>query len=275
MNGFDTIFYYKEFQGDWQVQPLFFHNRAFMFGDGLFETMIYHKGSVRFASHHFSRMMEGCFQLGLDPSFISPIENIELLLAQAVRSVVPIRVRWNVFRSGMGKYTPEENQILESLVLQKFLPAPQVKEYGYISNQIHVSSSPWSHCKTLNALTYVMANRERASKSKDEVILTDSNDHISESGVGNVFWKKNNNYFTPSLASSCIAGVARRNILEYFEGIGKPVEEGLFKKDDLLQAEQVLISNAAGISYLKNLEGQEFDVTPDPFLLQLFDLNQY
>jgi 4-amino-4-deoxychorismate lyase len=275
MNGFETIFYFKQQQGDWHLQPLAFHNRAFMFGDGLFETMVFYKGSIRFASHHFARVMEGCFQLGMDPSSVSPLEDIELLLAQAVHPVGPVRIRWNIFRSGMGKYTPEENDILETLVLQPFMAAPKVKADCYISSQIQVASAPWSHCKTLNALTYVMANRERASKNKAEVILTDNKGHISEAGVGNVFWKINGKYFTPSLATSCIAGVARRNILEYFERIGKPVEEGLFKKEDLLEAEQILISNAAGISYLKNLEGREFDATPDPFLLQLFDLNQY
>ncbi len=272
MNAFETIFYFKKPQGEWQLQPLQFHNRAFMFGDGLFETMVYHKGSIRFASHHFDRMMEGCFQLGLDASSVSAIENLELMLAQAIRAAYPIRIRWNVFRSGMGKYTPEDNQIMESLVIQPFVGAPKVKNTGYFSEIIHVPPSPWSHCKTLNSLTYVMANRERAAKFKDEVILRDIDGNISESGVGNIFWKIKDTYFTPSLAASCIAGVARRNILEYLRNSEIPVEEGLYKKEDLLHAEQVLVSNAAGISYLKDLEGHIMDITPDPKLAKLFEI---
>lgn len=274
MNAFETIFYFKQPQGEWQLQPLPFHNRAFMFGDGLFETMVYHKGSIRFAPHHFDRMMEGCFQLGLDASSVSAIENLELMLAQAIRTVYPIRIRWNVFRSGMGKYTPEGNQVMESLVLQPFVAAPKVKSTVYFSDVIHVPSSPWSHCKTLNSLTYVMANRERAAKSKDEVILMDIEGNVSESGVGNVFWKIKDTYFTPSLAASCIAGVARRNILECLKDSGIPVEEGLFKKEDLLQAEQIFVSNAAGISYLQDLEGRKMDITPDPKLAKLFELQE-
>ena len=45
------------------------------------------------------------------------------------------------------------------------------KEKAYLSQYVFIQKTPWSHCKTLSAIHYVMANVERKSKGFDEVIL--------------------------------------------------------------------------------------------------------
>ena len=41
MVGFDTIFLYRHQDGIWSDHADEFHNRGFLFGDGLFETMVF------------------------------------------------------------------------------------------------------------------------------------------------------------------------------------------------------------------------------------------
>jgi 4-amino-4-deoxychorismate lyase len=270
MNDFETVFYYKTSDGEWQDKPLPFHHRGALFADGLFETMVFTGGKIRFAAQHFDRLMEGCFQLGFDASMVSSIAVIEDFINNELRVNVPVRIRWNIFRAGIGKYTPENNEVIESMILQTFYPAPKIKKSAYISTRIQVPASPWSHCKTINALHYVMANKERDLLKQDEVLLTDAHGSMAEAGAANLFWKQNDVYYTPSLSASCIAGVARKNILTTLVSAGVMVEEGLFSKEQLLHAQQVFVCNATGISYIAEIEGRNFSTIPDPLLDSLF-----
>lgn len=273
MVGFDTIFLYKHQDGIWSDHANEFHNRGFLFGDGLFETMVFSNGKIRFANQHTERLLEGSRTLFLETGGISPISEIEGLLREIWGDKKSLRVRWNVYRAGLGKYTPETHSVLESLQIHTFQPAPKVKEKAYFSQDIHIQKTPWSHCKTLSALQYVMANQERNSKGFDEVVLTTQEGFICEAGASNLFWVKSGHYFTPSLESGCIAGIARSMILDYLNKNNISYTEGLFRQEDLLSADQIFTSNVTGISYLQSLENKNFDTHREKGLDSIFELN--
>jgi 4-amino-4-deoxychorismate lyase len=269
---FDTIFLYKNIDGKWSDRADDFHNRGFLFGDGLFETMVFTKGKIRFATKHTQRLLASLTTLSLQNDRLSKINEIEVFLFEKWGDNKHLRIRWNIYRSGLGKYTPETNQTLESLQIHHFNPAPSLKENAYISKTIHISKTPWSHCKTLSALPYVMANQERMSKGYDEVILTTADGYVSEGGSCNLFWVKNGHYFTPSLDSGCIAGVGREVILEHFKKYHIPFSEGLYKVDELLCADQVFTSNVTGISLIKSIGNQDFDTSLNESLREIFGI---
>lgn len=273
MVGFDTIFLYKHQDGNWSDHADEFHNRGFLFGDGLFETMVFTKGKVRFAHQHTNRILDGLSTLSLKPVGLSQVGEIEVLLNEIWGDKKNLRIRWNVYRAGLGKYTPETDTVLESLQIHTFQSAPKLKGKAYFSQNIHIQKTPWSHCKTLSALPYVMANQERKSKGFDEVILTTREGFICEAGAANLFWLKGNHYFTPSLDSGCIAGVGRTMILDYFRENNIPFSESLFRMQDLLLADQILTSNVTGISYLQSVEDKHFDSHRHKGLDSIFEIN--
>ncbi|MCH6234305.1 aminotransferase class IV [Cognataquiflexum rubidum] len=273
MVGFDTISLYKHPDGIWADGADEFHNRGFLFGDGLFETMVFVKGRIRFANHHNDRLVSGMRTLYLEENGLSELSEIEVLLNEIWGDKKSLRVRWNVYRAGLGKYTPETNTVIESLQIHSFQPAPKLKEKACFSQNIHIQKTPWSHCKTLSALPYVMANQERKSKGLDEVILTTPDGFISEAGASNLFWVRSGHYFTPSLETGCIAGVGRSKILDYLGENNIPFSEGLFKMEDLLKADQILTSNVTGISYLQSLENKNLDTHREKGLDSIFELN--
>jgi len=272
MVGYDTIFLYKHQDGIWSDHADEFHNRGFLFGDGLFETMVLTKSKIRFGSQHTERLAGGLSTLALEADGLSHINEIEVLLNEIWGDKKNLRIRWNIYRAGLGRYTPEDNRVLESLQIHTFHPAPKLKEIAYLSKTIQIQKTPWSHCKTLSALPYVMANQERKSKGFDEVILTSAEGYICEAGASNLFWVKNGHYFTPSLDSGCIAGVGRGVVLRYFKENNIPYSEGLYKMDDLLLADQILTSNVTGLSYLKSIEKKDFDTNRDGGLDAIFEL---
>ncbi|GAB3649572.1 aminotransferase class IV [Echinicola sediminis] len=245
-------------------------NRAAFFGDGLFETMIFQNNKIRFADEHHQRLQEGLKQLKINPQGISTIGALENYLKTNFSDIQPLRIRWNVFRSGLGKYTPVSNNAQEIILIQAHAAPPKIKEKAYISREIKLSQSPWSHCKTLNALPYVMANIERSEKGMDEVILLDNRSMVSEAGAANIFWIKNNRYYTPSLSCSCIGGVGRKVLIDHLRANGITVLEGEFTTDVLLDADQVFTTNVTGIAYIKKIMETGFDTTPIPMIELIF-----
>lgn len=264
MNENSTFSFFKNLNGTWQSDPGEFHNRGFLFADGLFETMVLRKGKIWSSEMHQERMLSGCQTLMMEISQLSEITEIEDFLADQNFQSAPLRVRWNVFRSGQGKYTPLQNGIVESLQVTSFTKSIQVKKTAAFSDNVTVPSSYWSHCKTLNALHYVMANLERSQRYLDEVILLNASGYVSEAGSSNIFWEKGGVFYTPSLKASCIAGVGRNLIIRELHKLGKKVEEGLFQKEDLLKAERVFTSNVTGVSLIEKIEGSTFDISGLP-----------
>ncbi|UCS91899.1 aminotransferase class IV [Echinicola marina] len=245
-------------------------NRASFFGDGIFETMIFSNGKIRFAHAHEERLNIGLEKLKIYPKGLSSLKQLEGFLIKEYGKDCMLRIRWNVFRSGLGKYTPQQSATGEIIMIQAHSPGFSVKDQAYISTSIKISSSPWANCKTLNALPYVMANIERVEKHMDEVILLDDQNHISEAGAANIFWVKDGEFHTPSLNCNCIAGVGRKMIIETIKKAGKKLNIGEYNEESLLSAEQVFTSNVTGIAYIKKIKETDFDIKPISFIENIF-----
>jgi len=245
-------------------------NRGFLFGDGLFETMIFTAGTIRFKEAHISRMRDGCRVLKLEMDDSKILDMCESYIIASMQSGMDVRIRWNVYRKGLGRYTPETNHTDHLFMLQVYQHSGPILKKAYISQTIRVPSLLWSNCKTLNAMVYVMANLERQKKNYDEVILLNADGYICEAGAANLFWIKDSVYYTPSLRSSCIAGIGRKAIIDKIKDSDLELIQGEFKSKEFLSADQVFTSNVTGINYISQIDMREFDTTPLPLLEKLF-----
>jgi len=268
MNDNNTLFFQHSESGLFKAIDQIPINRGFLFGDGLFETMIYTHGKLRYKTAHLARLKKGCNILQID--FQEDLDDLENYLQKEFGAEASLRIRWNLFRSGMGKYTPENEGNDQVIMVQKHAYNSPLNKKAYISHKLRVPSLPWSNCKTLNALVYVMANLERKEKQFDEVILLNSDGYICEAGAANLFWIKNDIYYTPSLRSNCIAGIGRLKIIETLKDQDIELIQGEFKPKDFLSADQVFTSNVTGIHYISQIDLREFDTGPLPHLEKLF-----
>jgi len=270
MSEIETVFSKSGKETEWtQINSFHLPNRAMNFGDGLFETMVFDRDHIRFLNHHLARLKHGLEVLNLDESNLD-FEGLEFFLFKNY-SGQKLRVRWNVFRSGSGKYTPQNSMTEQTLQVSTFISAPHVKNTAFFSSKIRLYPTVWSGCKTLNALPYVLANQERAEAKMDEVILLNNRGFLSEAGSSNLFWRKGGEYFTPSLECSCLNGVARKVILEELILLELPIQVGDFLPEELLDADQVWVSNVTGISYLAQINQKEYSTDPLPVFQNLFD----
>ncbi len=253
----------------------FWQNRAFQYGDGLFETIIFRGGAARYLDSHYGRLTAGMAVLDLAvPGGFTPEYLQEAIdgLVHANAPGGPARVKVQVWRRPGGLYTPESREA-EFLVAAAPLPPPAPAQRHHVRfwEEMRLHASPLSRFKTCSALPYVLAGLARRRLGADEVILLDGAGHVAECVASNLFWLRNGTLYTPSLATGCVGGIMREQILAGAGRYGLRVEEGLYPPAELLGAEVVFCCNVAGHQFLTRIETQSFAAAVPPALARLLE----
>lgn len=198
-----------------------FTNRAFRYGDSLFESIRYTNGKIMFLADHVKRLKLGMTALRMNVPAEFTSVNIEQLmhhLLEQNKTAHEARIRLTVFRNEGGFYTPETNDI-SFLIESESFPTT-----GYTLNQkglwvdvyaeIKKPINKISNLKTGSALLYVMAGITKTSLKLDDCLLVNDHGNIIESISSNIFVVKNGTLYTSPIADGCIDGVMRKQILD-------------------------------------------------------------
>ncbi len=233
-------------------------NRAFQYGDGLFETIIYQHKQIRFLPDHVERLTKGA-----EAFYMQLPNNFSLTyLQEAIHTLVQqnglgdnARVRIHVWRKPGGTYTPVTNEADFCITAHALAaPLPPVKHKVFFYEHFRLVVSPVSRFKTCNSLPYVMAGIAKTHRKADDMILLDVHGHVAECIASNIFWLQNGQLFTPSLEAGCIEGIMRKHILVTARDLQIVVHEGLFTKQELLNAEAVFCCNVSGLQIIHQVE---------------------
>jgi branched-subunit amino acid aminotransferase/4-amino-4-deoxychorismate lyase len=265
---------FKPFQDE--SFSLSYLNRGFQYNDGLFDTLIFTDGRIRFLHDHLDRLRRALDVLGLvvpgtwlEEAFWH--QQVELLIRENALSAPVVRIKVNVWRQSGGLFTPESDQaeVLMTVSAQADLPEV-IQTAGFLSSP-PVPYSPFSFFKGPYALHYVQAGREKKQMGLDEGILLDARGHVAEALVSNIFWLKGQQLYTPALETGCIAGIMRLNVLRAGQMLRLEVREGHFKTADLRAADTVFTSNVTGLRTIAAI-GQDRFQTSSPTFTRLQEM---
>lgn len=227
-------------------------NRSFRYGDGLFETMRWMDGDVRFLDYHLQRLHEGMGMLHLDhpqrfdAHFVRA--QAEKLIRKNNLEGEHVRLRLQVFRDGGGLYSPAQNKASFVLGCSK-LDRDDLKhrKLGLIVDiypEYRKAASELSGIKSANALVYVMAGLYRKNQGLDDVLILNQDGYVCESLSSNVFFWYEKKLYTPAISEGCIAGVMRRVVIEMALDSGLEVVEAQIHPDILREADEIFHTNA-------------------------------
>lgn len=247
MNGHFFIYNNEFFRAG--VPVIQSQNRSFRYGDGLFETMRMHSGKILNMDFHFDRLFAGMNLLQMKtPSFFSLkffTDSVNQLLEK--NSIFQnARIRLMVF-GGEEPFYQMENIAVNFLIEVFPLEHINTNEEGLIVEVFpdgRKSCDTFSHLKSNNYLTSLMAARFAAKNNWDEAIILNAFGRVCESSVANIFIVKNNDVFTPPLSEGCVAGVMRRWILERLSPEDITIAEKKLSIEDLLSADELFLTNA-------------------------------
>jgi branched-chain amino acid aminotransferase len=238
-------------------------NRAFRYGDGLFETIRSQKHTIPLFHLHKQRLLAGMQALAMDipaawhEDFLEQeihrlLRAFEIAKQKKTNIVTPnatYRLRLAVFRDNGGLYTPKTNAVsfcIElSVLAETEFSQNNVALQCSIFDEIAISPSKISPFKTSNALVYVLAAIFRQAKKVDDCFILNTKGNICETVSANIFGISKENYLvTPPIAEGCIDGIMRKVVLEVAKQKQIPCIEKPITKIDLFEFEEVFLTNA-------------------------------
>jgi branched-chain amino acid aminotransferase len=228
-------------------------NRAFKFGDGLFESMRMANGKLQFPELHADRIKATMKALKMDgynllDEYFLKTKTAELARKNKIHANG--RFRLSIYRDGEGLYTPETNKagyLLEVKTLEK--PTYELNKKGLIVDVYDEITKPinkLSNFKTSNSLPFVMAALYQKQHRLDEVLLLNQNGFLCESTSSNLFVVYQNQIYTPALSEGCVGGVMRNIIMRLAKQHQLPLIEAQINPQILNEAEEVFLTNAIG-----------------------------
>lgn len=226
-------------------------NRSFKYGDGLFESMRIFNGKIFNREAHENRLDQGLVLLKM--SLKKPIallfdEVEELLLKNNIDKGGFARLM--LFRDSKGTFTPDSNQAAYFIECtsnesnQFELEENEIETVVFLDYKKPISKL--SNIKSNNALLYVLASIYAEEQGVDDAFLINENDYIIESTNANIFLLKEGQLLTPPLNDGALDGTLRKLILQHFK-----VEERSISKEDVEHADEVFLTNAHGVRWMK------------------------
>ena len=246
---------------------LSFSNRAFLYGDSVFETIKVVKNKVLFWEEHYLRLMSSMRILKIEiPNEFTPdyLENQIKKTNSSISETFSGRVRLTVFREGEGLYLPKSNQaifVINSFQNESILFETKFKIYKVdIYKDYLIQSNLLSNLKTSNRLINVIGSIYAQENGLDNCILLNENKLVTEFLNGNIFLVSDNVIKTPPINSGCLNGVMRNKIIELINKI--PLFEILekdFSAYEIISSQEVWVSNSiSGIIPVSQYRNKQF-----------------
>jgi branched-chain amino acid aminotransferase len=107
----------------------------------------------------------------------------------------------------------------------------------------------------------IMATMEAKERGFDEGLMLDGNGFVAEGPGANFFFEKNGVLYTPP-TGNILPGITRHTIMEICKELDMPVEEKLFRPEELFEADSAFFcGTAAEVTAIESIEGQPFAKT--------------
>ncbi|HYE30711.1 MAG TPA: aminotransferase class IV [Methylomirabilota bacterium] len=241
-------------------------DRAFTYGDGLFEAVRIHRGKLFAWSMHLQRCQRSANELRL--TFPLPAEALARSAAEliALSGINEGMLRMQLSRGvgARGYSSKGANSPLLVMTVHE-LPAAR-KDLRVITSSYTLP--PLSHHKTCNRLINVLARDESDEAGCDDALFLTAAGHIAEATTANVFWFEGNTLCTPALSTGCLPGVTRQILLDLWGA--SPKMEVVAPLERLLRSDGVFLSlTTAGL-----VEVAEINKNPLPRSCAAADLQE-
>lgn len=259
-----VIYDNKLFKADEPVLNI--SNRAFRFGDALFETIKVIDGEPLFVDLHIERISNAMQLLGMlaipDLTVDNLVAQIKILLKRN-NCENSARVRFTIFRKDGGFYTPITNQVSYTIEAYPL----SVSGYEWNSKGLQIGFykenlkpiNNFSKIKSANALLYVLAAQYAQSNKFDDVFLLNTNHAIIESSNSNLFYFLNGRLYTPPLADGCLSGIMRFIVLALAIENEIEIEERSLYVDDIPFVKEAFLTNTLrGIVWISGINDARY-----------------
>ena len=226
-------------------------NRGFLYADAVFETLKVLDGKVLFLEDHYFRLMASMRILRMEIPLEFTLEYLESEILKTINALnlTNARVRLTVFRSGEGRYMPEQRSV-SFVIVAETTGAVYVntadKYEVELFKDFHVSKHLLSTLKTTSCLINITASIFAQENGYENCLLINDEKNVIEAINGNIFVIKDNVISTPPIADGCKNGIIRKKLIEIINKTENlTFEERSISPFELQKADEIFLTNIA------------------------------
>jgi branched-chain amino acid aminotransferase len=226
-------------------------NRAFLYGDGVFETVKIVNSKILFLEDHYFRLMASMRVLRMEIPMHFTMEFLEEeIITLALKNEISssARARITVFRNDGGYYLPQNQSV--SYVIQVVSSENshyciEDKKYEVdLYKDFYISKQLLSSIKTTNKIINITGSIFASENGLDNCILLNDSKNVAEALQGNIFMVQGNKLITPPISEGCLNGIMRKQILQIAKKIENiEVLEEVISPFDLQKADELFVTN--------------------------------
>ena len=249
-------------------------DRAYMFGDGVYEVFRVYYGRMFLARPHFDRLKDSLAQLRIVTDVARLEQRVRDTLAHSGVQEGQVYLQVSRGEAPRSHAFPNPPVTPNELIY--------VREYdsdSYTASResgIRVLLVPdlrWKRCdiKSLNLLGNVLASQAATEAGCGEAIMATEDGTITEGSHSTVFGVRNGAIVTAPLDSNILPGITRKLVLELADRCGMRVEEHPFTVTSLNSLDELFVtSTIAEVLPVIGIEGHPWRTArPGPITRQL------
>jgi 4-amino-4-deoxychorismate lyase len=224
-------------------------DHGYLYGLGAFETFRLYNGHPFLLNDHLDRLQDALQQLHIQLDFKSlRVEKvIQKLLKLNQLENENVSVRFNV-SAGAGELAFGAMEYAKPTVMlfMRKLPAmpKDLEKRGQILTIRRNTPEGEQRLKSHHYLNNVLAKHEIGNDPSVEGIFLTQEGFVAEGIVSNLFWVKDNIVYTPSIDTGILNGITRQFIIHFLKRHEVHVEEGTYKLEAIMSAEEVFATNS-------------------------------
>ncbi|HZI95524.1 MAG TPA: aminotransferase class IV [Patescibacteria group bacterium] len=246
------------------------HDHGFLYGDGVYETVRTYRSRPFYLPGHLDRLARSAdaIRLNLPWSRGHIADEVDRTIRAALQAdpgyvgEFAIRIMTTRGQGPLG-YDPDlcPRPTLVILVTRLRQLSDQDRQAGVAAIISSVRRNPIEaldpRIKSSNLLNNILAAQQARDAGAGEAILFNTAGFLAEGTLTNVFFVKHGRVMTPGLDCGILSGITREIVLELLRSHGLPHEEGSYRREDLLAADEIfLTSTTREIIPVARLEGR-------------------
>jgi len=251
---------------------------GFMLGDGVWEGIRYHAGSLLFLEAHMDRLFEGAKAIDMDIGLTRAemIGRIEAVLA-ANGMATDVHIRLMVTRG--VKSTPYQHPRVTItpptvVIIPEYKVA--VEGAGMRLATVHIRrGAPDVQDPGLNShskLNCILACIQADKMGADEALMLDPHGFVATCNSTHFFIVRKGQVWTSS-GRYCLAGITRANVLDLCRGNGIEAQEKDFSLIDVYGADEAFVTGTfAGLIPVTEIDGRAISAEKGPVTARLQNL---
>lgn len=228
-------------------------NRTLLYGEGLFETILW-RGRTEKLLRHYRRLKSSAdfFRIPC-PSFEEFVKAIE----DETKGHKDLYVKFCLLSDGDTRFFSYPERYYITVIARPFRQLQKIELT--VSPFRRHSKDPLVYHKTMNYLFNVLVKRRALKDGYDDAIILNERDEVTECSSSNIIILKDDLLYTPSIQCGLLRGTTLDILIERFD-----IKEVRIGIEELFEADALFITNSIiGARGVIRLMDREIPQRPD------------